>query len=168
MRSIVILFLLISSVCFASYEPPREIQWKTNISVPNVTIKSTFHLKKREIRKIQIIFDKAKYIFFNKFEKLSCDTNRLNDLEIRVISPNILRHKGYFYAAGPNDFGRYFSNPYTIYIIDDMFYNPEYLAHELGHYFYDKCGVKFANDKIEHVKVYQFQDFFRKASRRSR
>lgn len=144
----------------ASHILPYKLSWKTTTKLENLTIKSTFVLNKWRLEKIKKTFNRSKDIFFNKFEKLDCNTNQLNDLEVRLIDSKILRNKDYFYAAGPNDFGRYFSGFHTLYITDDMFDNPEYLAHELAHYFYDKCGVKFKNDIEEHIKVYRFQDFY--------
>jgi len=98
--------------------------------------------------------------FLNDFEpNLHCPNKK--PLEIRIIGENVLRSKKVFVEAGPHDFGRYFANVNRLYILPKFFDRPEYLAHELAHYYYDECKIKLDNLEKEHIKVYRFQHFYK-------
>lgn len=136
------------------------IRWETDTNIDGINVKSTLPLKRKKIRRIRYMYNKSKRLFFNKFEnKLKCNPNNLGPLEIRIISADMLRDKRYFPLAGPRNFGRYFT-PKTIYIIHEVYSHPEYLAHELAHYFYDRCGIGLDAD-TEQNRAYRFQDLYR-------
>jgi len=166
MKSIIlaVLVCVMPSITQTSHVLPYKVKWRTSEVVGNITIKSTLPLKNWKIKNITNIYDSSKNVFFNSFENLTCDYDKLGPLEIRVISADMLRDRRYFAMAMPYNFGRYFKLSNTLYIIHDMFNHPEYLAHELAHYFYDECKVDFKGDIKEHTKVYQFQDFYKKRS----
>jgi hypothetical protein len=147
---------------------PLPVSWKTDKIVGKIKVKSTIKMKNWKTKRVEKIYYNAKSMFFNNFENISCDPNKLGQLEIRIISADMLRDKRYFHLATPRNFGRYFPSSNTIYIIYDVFNHPEYLAHELAHYFYDECGVKFKNISAEHVRVYKFQDFYKERNRYGR
>lgn len=160
---ILVMFIcLMPSVVQTSHVLPYKIEWKIDKTLDTVNggikLKSSLPLKNWKIEKIRQIYFSAEYLFFHEFENIECLD--LGPLEIRIVSANILRDKKYFEYAEPRNFGRYFESSNTIYIINEVFEHPEYLAHELAHYFYDECGIKFINDDAEHVKVYRFQDLY--------
>jgi hypothetical protein len=134
------------------------IGWVDYIRVNNIFIKSTLPLKKQEVKSIELIYKNSKYLFFNEFENIKCNESNLGRLDIGLISPNILRNKKYFLNALETNFGRYFAKTNELYIIHDFVNNPEYLAHELGHYYYDECNV----DQPNHNKVYKFQYLYKR------
>jgi hypothetical protein len=159
----VLLAILICVVPFitqASHTLPQKVEWKTNKILENeIILKSTSQLKEWQVKKIYQTYQNIEYLFFNIFENISC--NKLDNLEIRIVSSDVLRDRRYFANASPRNFGRYFATSNTIYVIYEVFDCPDYLAHELAHYFYDECNIKFKDDIAEHIKVYGFQDFYR-------
>ena len=168
MRSIIIsLIMIASSICYASHTLLIDIPWESNVKIQNMTIKSMFFLRSQKIRQISLIYSYSKHMFFNEFESM-CDERNFADLEIRIIRPDILRNTDYFPTANRLDFGRYFSSSNILYIIPDMFNKPEYLAHELAHYFYDECKIKFLNDKEEHKKVNKFERLYKERNNHKR
>jgi hypothetical protein len=149
------------SITQASHYLSPKVEWRTDKVIgTDITLKSTLQLKDWRVKKIKQIYQNAEYLFFNEFENTVCD--ELGSLDIRIISAAMLRDKEYFYLATPTNFGRYFTISNTVYVIHEVFSRPDYLAHELAHYFYDECGIEFKNDDAEHVKVYKFQDLYKK------
>ena len=147
---------------------PYKVEWKTDEKIENIRIRSSLVLNKQKVEKIEKIYFNSRNIFFNDFEDTTCNPNSLGRLEIKIISAEMLRDRRYFRLATSRNFGRYFSISNTIYIIHGVFSHPEYLAHELAHYFYDECGIKFKNIDAEHVRVYKFQDLYKERNRHGR
>ena len=140
---------------------PYSIQWVTNRKRGNITIKSDSLLHNKKIQQIESIVGGAKDLFFNEFRGVpECNKDNLGRLEIRIINKKTLRNKDYFFKAQSTNFGRYFPQYNTLYVIPETLYHPEYLAHELAHYFYDECGITFSSEVEEHRRVYKFEDFY--------
>lgn len=134
-----------------------HLEWKQINTINYITIKSQF--TNTNPRKIFKIYKRSKKLFMRyERQKLKCPSN--DTLTINVVSANILRNTMYFADAQPTNFGRYFRDTKTIYILDTVEQYPDWLAHELAHYFYDVCGVEFRSLQDEHSKVYDFQDIY--------
>lgn len=149
-------------IALSLFNSVHSIDWKTDTKIfdSDVLIKSDRVLGRNKIIKIKRMMRKIEYTFLHQFEPgLECI--ELDKLEIRIIDKKILRSKKYFSAARPSNFGRYFPTSNTLYIIHEFFDNPEWLAHEMAHYYYDECDVHFSSIDEEHKKVYAFQDIFK-------
>ena len=143
---------------------PFEIQWLTYKKKDMLTIRSDSALKSKEIEKIRRIINRTEELFFTEFDGApECNRDSLGPLEIRIINKETLRNKDYFFKAEERNFGRYFAEYNTLYIIPEIFYHHEYLAHELAHYYHDECEVAFNNKRAEHRRVYKFQYFYDRA-----
>jgi len=90
---------------------------------------------------------------FRNYIKASCS---FKPLEIRIISVPIMNSTRYFAWVEPVMFGRYFRETAHIYLTLEALKNRKYFAHEMGHYMYDTCGIKFASDELEHVDLEKF------------
>jgi len=71
-----------------------------------------------------------------------------------INNPRIFSKKG---SAGKVIYGRYFRETNELYITPEFLEKPEFLAHEMAHYFYDEC-----RDEVEENRAYEFQDFYRR------
>jgi len=157
---LVMLSLATAPLQYTNHILPFPVEWKTATYVSNhIRLKSTLKLERPQVKKIKNILGHINYLFFNEFEPdLRCAD--MGQMEIRIIRLSTLTNKKYFVAARATNFGRYFSITNTLYIVPDMLKNPEWLAHEMAHYYYDECRVKFKDARNEHLKVYKFQDLY--------
>lgn len=162
----IVAYALTLALSAAPFNHELPVDWLTDISIAeNITLKSELLLNKRKIRRVKRIIRNTEYIFFKRFETgLICDD--MGPLKIRIVSKETLRNTDYFASAKPTNFGRYFVSSNTLYIASDVFRHPEWLAHELAHYYYDECDVHFDSIDEEHQFVYAFQDMFENWIRR--
>lgn len=106
-------------------------------------------------------YKKAHDLFFGSFENINPELCYFERLNVRIVSPRIINNKRLFRDAISNSevFGRYFWRKNLLYITSEVFSNPEYLAHELAHYFYDECGL-WRGRLEEERRAYRFQELF--------
>lgn len=164
MRLILIaIMLLISNVSLADDGTLlSNIRWKYKQNTEIGTIRSSVgRLGKIEKQTIITKYNDIKRAFF-EFEKGTlCIVGPT--LDLRIISDIEINSTRYFdmqSAPGYVFFGRYFREENILYITKEAaLYNTGELAHELAHYFYDVCGIKFLSDELEHDRVRMFQKF---------
>lgn len=140
---------------------PLNLEWKTKAQVSkSTTLKSTRSLSRAKVLRIKRIVRNTHYLFFNVFERDLRGKCGFKPLNILLIEQEVLTSPKYFQFAKPTNFGRYFSYGNMLYIEYGVFKNPEWLAHEMAHYYYDVCGIMFKNINAEHEKVYDFQHLY--------
>lgn len=154
---------IIPSIAQADQTTIKPFFWKSERMVYSGTVKvrsSQVVIDNTKLEKIKEEYLNIKRSFFT-FERLGkCD---LGLLDIRILTSKEMNDFTYFkkvaddYKIGSNGYeyyGRYFRGTGILYITyDGVFYNPKKLAHEMAHYFYDKCDRIFANEDMEHRKI---------------
>lgn len=147
-----ILLLLIMALPISA---TPNFKWQTEYKVTHITIKSIYSDSHPGINKIY----KHTKKLFHEFEKNIHCTER--PLEIRVVSAKIMNNKDVFkdFRKGGEIFGRYFWRSNLLYITPEYKKKPDYLAHELVHYFYDECAL-FRGTDLEEQHAYGIQLLF--------
>lgn len=144
---------------------PPEFPWADKEIDGHIEIQSIYDINNKKLHNIQLIYSKSAILFFNKFEKeiSECKPGQLN---IKIVSPSILNDRKKFndYTSQREVFGRYYWKYNILYITEEAFEHPEYLAHELAHYFYDECGI-YRGTEEEEKNAYKFQGLYLKTYR---
>ena len=154
---------LLFLVLVSTYQTDNIKYAEQTIMVDDIILKSDKHITATQKTKINNIYKKAYKIFFDDFEEdLYCHPK---GPRINIVSLNIIRSPKYFEGAGPRDIGKYMPRSKEIFISYAFFIEPHYLAHELAHYWYDVCDVRFENIKIEHDFVNKFQEIYKNERR---
>lgn len=135
--------------------------WETITYIGNIEVMSQVPLDDDRIQQLQITLDKIDYMFHNRFELDALDICEYSaPVKLRIVPTSIIQDDNYFMFAGPTNFGRYFPSVNTIFLSIEVFEHPEWLAHEMAHYYYDECRALCAHDREEMV-VYRFQDAYK-------
>lgn len=146
------------------------VTWNQQITVkPNIDIQSVPLLSKSDIRTMHRTYKLTKKLFFRYWlvEPNQCSLGRL---KIKVVRNHFdLSNRTYFpgeaqYADPPGEgtaviFGRYFRKANTLYVVqpDEIkYYWKRDFAHEVLHYLFDECEMKFSSDNMEHQRVHEF------------
>jgi len=158
--------ILLSALIFSPNYKELPITWKSKFTVSHDThIISDIKINSKKRVRLEKIIGDITHHFFSDYEtSLPCSDR--NDLQIVIIDRNILTDNRYFIAAKPTNFGRYFYSTNTIYIVHELFRHPEWLAHEMAHYFFKECGVLFDSAEEEHEYVYDYQNLFKNRLRK--
>lgn len=152
------------------------VTWQTSFTIgDNVTVRSAFQLDSREVQIINTVYKRTRKKFFRSWgiKPTQC---RLGHLNVRIVRDHFdLDNREFFpeepvYADLPWEgteiiFGRYYRKANTIYIVPlklKKYYWRKNFAHELLHYFFDECGVRFSNIDEEHIIIDDFLFKYRK------
>lgn len=146
------------------------ISWNQHITLrPNISVKSVPQLSKYDLQMMRKTYKLTEKLFFEHWYVKPKQCN-LGKLKIKVVRNHFdLSNRTYFpdeaqYASVPGEgtsviFGRYFRLANTLYVVqpDDIkYWWRRDFAHEVLHYLFDECGIKFRNDNVEHKKVKEF------------
>ena len=166
---LIILSLFISSTAYtADFFPRTETAWGDTAKVNNIIeIKSVYRIDNKDLKIIKRVFNITSNAFrqYYKVNINECDLEPLNMFILK--SYKELDNKDYFPGedeyTNPNSqvvmFGRFFRSTNNLYVMPVNtrdFYWERSFAHELLHYFYDECGMKFFNDINEHAEIDRF------------
>lgn len=157
MRIVLILLYILTT--------PPKFEWSDTFEQRHIEIQSIYKLNESKTTNVINTYEKASHLFFNEFEK-DAPTCMLSDLNIKIVSPSILNDRKRFndYISQREVFGRYYWKYNALYITEEAFEHPEYLAHELAHYFYDECGM-YRGTEEEEQNAYKFQGLYLKTYR---
>jgi hypothetical protein len=149
-----VLALTVSGVDIVEHKLLKDINWATQQELPNAVIKSYTTMSKRALLIIQNELDSVERKF-NSYYDIDCHPG---PLEIRIIKLSWLNSSEYFVWADPKYlvFGRYFGMRNVIYITPETFLDTYTLTHELTHYLYDECNIRFKSEAQEHQKLDDF------------
>ena len=159
----IILTLLISNISLAQDNTTlAPMNWKYQENIKIGTIRSSLgKLTKSEKHTIISKYNSIKESFFKFEDRMLCIVPPT--LDLRIVSDIDINSDKYFDVLskpGYTFFGRYFRDEDVIYITKEAaLYHTALFAHELTHYFYDMCGVKFFSDDLEHDRIRMFQKF---------
>ncbi len=135
-----------------------QIEWPLTVKVSrDLVIRSYFsNFSKKDV--IGVARNYARSILnFYAFYGIECD---LKPLEIRIISEGKMNDPKHFAYIDPVIYGRYFRENEHIYLTLEATKNKKYFAHEMAHYLYDVCNMKFSSSKEEHKEIDKFlKDF---------
>jgi len=168
MRFILVLMcMMIPTSIFAKdkYVENARPDWNTDTTINKVVkVKSQISLTKKQIELIRKTYRNAESKFFEywKIDRRECSSDVV---EVRIITEYELDNRTYF--PGEDDYtdasgtviGRYFRHSNVLYIVPPYpakYYWRKDFAHELAHYFYDDCGIKFLSDYNEHIAIREF------------
>lgn len=149
--------LLCAFLTFGVFEPHKlktPISWKFNDKIENMAIRSVVSLDAGDTKTIQHEVANVRDAFFRHYNK-ECV---LGSIEVRIITLNQMNSLRYFYVVVPDGIirGRFFGYNNIVYITQQALYDTYVLRHELAHYMYDECGVRFDNDDLEHRELNEF------------
>jgi len=145
-------------------------KWKTEFNIDtHVRVKSTNKLNQHQTKLVKKTYEIAERKFL-KFWNLRHNECRFQPLEIKIVKHhNELDNRIYFpmertYADKPGEgteiiYGRYFAFHNALYIVPpytSKYYWKKNFVHELTHYFFDECGIRFNNIEEEHIAVERF------------
>lgn len=169
----IILALIIPCVVFAgdNYRNRKtNAVWKTEFTInTHVNIKSVNLLGAKHVSLIYKTYELTENKFL-KFWRLKHNECKFGPLEVRIVKNHQeLDNRTYFpgedeYADLPGEgteiiYGRYFRLTNRLYMVPpyvSKYYWRKNFAHELVHYFFDECGIKFVNDTEEHKEINRF------------
>ena len=143
--------------------------WGTEFKIGEMAyIKSAYKLDKKQIKIVEKTFNITKERFFKYYSSIE-DICRLDPVNIFIVeNEKDLDNTKFFpnesvYSNGLEGnkivFGRYFvlsNNLYIVPVLLKEYYWRKNFAHELTHYFFDECGIRFKNDDEEHLYVDDF------------
>lgn len=141
------------------------LKWKFEAKLaPGVKLHSRFKINRDQYRLVR----KTYFVTKEKFgQYFNVDFNlcEKEDLRIRIISEEDLSNHKYFpnesdcTKAGWVVIGRYFRMSNVLYIVPpwpEKYHWRKNFAHELTHAFFDRCGMRFRNNDLEHKELHEF------------
>ena len=156
-----LLMFLIMTTAQDAQEWAKISEWATTAYVGDIEVMSQAPLDENRLLQLQITLEEIDDIFHNRFELTAKDIcEYLAPVKLRIVPTSMIRNDNYFMFAGPTSFGRYFPSVNTIFISAEMFEHPEWLAHEMAHYYYDECRT-LCKPAREEMMVYRFQDIYK-------
>lgn len=165
---VVYIFSFISFFCSTlDCKDLYKSSFKTNFKVDKeVFVSSKFLISDTKL--IRSTYYEAKKSFF-EFWGFSRDQCDLDNLYVYIVAEKDLINPRYFPGEklAPSGFiiyGRYFREKNKLYIVPpdlSIYYWRKYFAHELAHYFFDDCGIKFPNNYVEHKFLDKFIKYFK-------
>ena len=168
MKKIIILaIMLISSIANADdrYEQNAISNWKVSVKFSDsVIMRSKIALTSKHLLLFKQTLQNVERSFFEYYDM---DRSRCKNEQVRidVITEYELSNRMYF--PGEDDYtdkdgvvlGRYFRHSNSLYIVPPFtkqYYWRRNIAHEMLHYFYDDCMVKFGDNDKEHAEIDRF------------
>lgn len=159
LKAILAVLLLTAS---PDVELKRPIEWNLTVKITNeLTIRSYYVNHDREDIDRVIFFYAKSLDKFPEFRNLTCE---IKPLEIRIITEQQMNSPEFFtYTVDDSSiYGRYFKEDQHMYLTTEATHNKRYFAHEMAHYLFDICGVKFNSLKEEHMAVRKFVKYLEK------
>jgi len=153
------------------------VTWGQQITLrQNISVQSISPLSSHDLYVMNKTYKLTKQLFFS-YWGLQQDQCCFGHLKIKIVRNHFdLSNYKYFpdeleYADPPGEggkiiFGRYFRLANTLYVVrpnEIKYYWKRDFAHEILHYLFDECNMKFYNDDAEHQKIYEF---FRKHNKK--
>jgi len=161
----IVIIMLLSNVVYGydAYEDKSNAVWNTRTNLSsNVVVKSIDTLTRKQIKLIRDVYDTAVEKFYTHYGVGKC---KVAKLDVRVIYEEELNSEIFFpneyhsTESGKFIFGRFYRDSNVLYIIhmeQAEYHWKKYFAHELLHYFYNECNIKFRNNKDEHKEMEKF------------
>jgi hypothetical protein len=173
MRKLIFIILALLIPCTVSardnYYKANAV-WNTEFTIDtHVNVKSTNLLGTNHIILVKKTYGLAENKFL-QFWHLKHNECRFLPLEVRIVKGHKeLDNREYFpnendYADSPEEgteiiTGRYFRLTNRLYVVPpytNKYYWKKNFVHETLHYFFDECGIKFADDDKEHKVIEKF------------
>jgi len=170
----ILVVCMFNSVAYANDNYP-DIKWGTTFDIgAGVHVKSAYVLNKRQKQIVRETYTLTEQKFF-KYWDINREECRMNHLTVIVVkSHHELDDREKFpeetaYADKPGEgnniiFGRYYTYLDKLFIVPvftkTYFWRANF-SHEVVHYLFDECGIKFKNLNEEHLIISDFLEVHR-------